>query len=184
MNKIRLKEGQEVWAKFIVANPIPDSEGDIHLETNNGWDLWEKPEEIMTEIPEKPVVPQFVADYIEYAKTTFCSLKGTISFDEIYAYNYATWSRDKVKLRAWMSIEENQEVFAKAWLFGYEVEQENLYYVNIPNVYHGDFGYSEEYGNYSFYNKNAATNVRFQLTESEIKENHTWAWKWAKPVEE
>lgn len=65
MNKIRLKEGQEVWTKAIVANPKFDSEGYINLKLEDGLGFWVKPEEIMTEMPEKPEIPKFVADWID-----------------------------------------------------------------------------------------------------------------------
>lgn len=82
----KFKKGQEVWVKAIVVNNEPDFQGYTHLKSKNDWQFRVKLEDIVTEIPKKPIVPQFVADYIKYAKTTFCSLKGSISFDDIYIY--------------------------------------------------------------------------------------------------
>lgn len=187
MNKIRLKRGQEVWTKVIVVEPIIDVDGEIQLSGGEDANFWSKPEEIMIV---KQEIPQFVADYIKYAKTTSCSLKGTISFIGLYTTNYANWSRDKVKLISWMSDEENQEIFAKAWLFGYEVEQEKLYTVEIPNPNNTSPKYKlmlvkgingvEILRDY--YNEKRDQYI-FQLTESEIRKDFEWAWKWAKPVE-
>lgn len=95
-----------------------------------------------------------------------------------------------MKLISWMSDEENQEIFAKAWLFGYEVEQEKLYTVEIPNPNNTSPKYKlmlvkgingvEILRDY--YNEKRDQYI-FQLTESEIRKDFEWAWKWAKPVE-
>ncbi len=123
--------------------------------------------------PPKITVPKFVAEWIERVRDKALNL-----FD---AYQSLI---DDDRVKEWFIKPAHFDLFARAWLDGYEVEKEKLYYVNIPNVYHGDFGYSETFGNYSFYNKNDATEIRFELTESEIKQNHEWAWQWAKPVED
>ena len=76
--------------------------------------------------PQKLVVPKFVAEWIEYAKKKGDSL--VISFKpwNLYGIEYS-------KVDRW--IEDNQETFARAWLDGYEVEKEPLYYVKLPVVY-------------------------------------------------
>ena len=131
--------------------------------------------------PEKPVVPQFVADWYEENKDYFewnlYNLCVQFNFDE---------SELNSDVAEWFGHSKNKpfETLVKMKLYGYEIEKEKLYYVNIPNVYHGDFGYSETHDNYSFYNKSDATEVRFELTESEIKLEHEWAWQFAKEVEE
>ncbi|MFZ7175788.1 DUF1642 domain-containing protein [Streptococcus hyovaginalis] len=140
--------------------------------------------------PEKPVIPKFVADWIKYSKTTFAPFIGSVCFDGLYTANYANWSRDKVKLKSWMSDEENQEIFAKAWLFGYEVEQEKLYTVEIPNPNNTSPKYKlmlvkgiNGIEILRDYHNEKSDRYISQLTESEIKEDFEWAWKWAKPVE-
>ena len=131
--------------------------------------------------PEKPVVPQFVADLYESIKDDFeykvyeLCLQYKHRGDEL-PQGVAWWFGD--------SRNKPIETLVMMHKFGYEVEKEKLYYVNIPNVYHGDFGYSETHDNYSFYNKSDASEVRFELTESEIKLEHEWAWQFAKEVEE
>ena len=130
---------------------------------------------------EKPVVPQFVADFYESIKDDFeykvyeLCLQYKHRGDEL-PQGVAWWFGD--------SRNKPIETLVMMHKFGYEVEKEKLYYVNIPNVYHGDFGYSETHDNYSFYNKSDASEVRFELTESEIKLEHEWAWQFAKEVEE
>lgn len=73
--------------------------------------------------PEKPVIPQFVADWIEYCKFTHVDLQHALIVGDVYFYNYAN-QKDFSKLKAFLETENNQENFARAWLFGYEVEKE------------------------------------------------------------
>ncbi|CAM2760315.1 phage protein [Streptococcus acidominimus] len=122
--------------------------------------------------PQKVILPKFVADWIELCKDREYSLRDALEHPMLPP-KVDLWLLGEGELITYT----NQETFARAWFFGYEIEQEKLYYVNIPNVYHGDIGYSKEYGNYSFYNKDDATIIRFELTESEIKEQIEWAWK-------
>ena len=65
--------------------------------------------------PEKPVVPQFVADWIEMHKRNAPFLK------------YLFTNNQDEELQNWLVTDENQNSMAKAWLFGYEVEKEKLY---------------------------------------------------------
>lgn len=73
--------------------------------------------------PQKPVVPKFVAEWIEYAKKKGDSLAISFKPWNLYGVEYS-------KVDRW--IEDNQETFARAWLDGYEVEKEPLYYVKLP----------------------------------------------------
>lgn len=160
MNKQEAKQKLHNIA-FAKMNTIPDD-----LKLANVMQVIDQIDE-----PQKVVVPKHIADKIEYCKDA----EGYGLFHTMdYCYQY----KDSAE---W--LECNQETFARAWLDGYEIEQEKLYYVNIANVYHGDFGYSERYDNYSFYNKSDATEIRFELTESEIKRYHEWAWQFREEVE-
>lgn len=71
--------------------------------------------------PKKVVVPQFVAEYIEYCK-----------HEKFYALHGAYNNMDD-RLKCWRFKGNNIELFAKAWLYGYEVEKEKLYTVELPN---------------------------------------------------
>ena len=70
--------------------------------------------------PEKPVVPQFIDTWIQGAKYNGFDLYEAMTDDEM-SDKVATW------------IVCNSEIFAKAWFFGYEVEKEKLYTVELPN---------------------------------------------------
>ena len=64
--------------------------------------------------PQKPVVPQFVADYIERTKEEGYHLLG--------AMGTIMTSRRK-NLYEWFYEDDNIELFARAWIFGYEVDE-------------------------------------------------------------
>ena len=140
--------------------------------------------------PEKPVVPQFVADWYEEHKDDI----------EYNLYNLCTDFREqklRVDLHVWFGDDNNKpiETLVKMKLFGYEVEYEvekkKLYTVEIPNPDYPDKG--------KFVlckNKSGKVFIKwtclddwefweeFQLTEEEVKEKFNWAWQFAKEVKE
>lgn len=75
--------------------------------------------------PQKPVVPQFVADYIDFKKTYDFHIYGAMRVIEDHY--------DK-RVQEWF-YEGNIETFARAWLDGYEVEKEKRYLVKAKGVY-------------------------------------------------
>lgn len=81
----------------------------------------------------KPVVPQFVADWIEYCKFTNVNLVRALFISDIDFYNYGS-QEDCSKLKEFLGTETNQEIFARAWLDGYEVEKEVRYTVRLKGV--------------------------------------------------
>ena len=74
--------------------------------------------------PQKVTIPQFVADYIESEKDSECGLLGSMK-DVPY--------EDNAELRKWFYKGGNVEVFARAWLDGYEIEKEERYEVLLCN---------------------------------------------------
>ena len=80
--------------------------------------------------PDKPVVPQFVANYIEYTKVN--------EWDLLEAMDDVAYEDDK-DLRKWFN--NNTENFARAWLDGYEAEEEKRYYVRFKGMESDDFNY-------------------------------------------
>ena len=83
--------------------------------------------------PQKPIVPQFVADWIKYCKFTNVDLYHALEMGDLHFYNYAN-QKDDLKLKEFLETEKNQEIFARAWLDGYEIEKEKRYLVNVKNV--------------------------------------------------
>lgn len=68
--------------------------------------------------PSKVKVPQFVADWIENSKQEKRNLRNALN-------------NGSEKMRLWLLDQENYDLFARAWLDGYEVEKEKRYYVKI-----------------------------------------------------
>lgn len=82
--------------------------------------------------PEKVKIPQFVADWIKYCKFTHVNLQHALIVGDVYFYNYAN-QKDFSKLKEFLETENNQEIFARAWLDGYTIE-EKRYMVKVKNV--------------------------------------------------
>ena len=80
--------------------------------------------------PQKVQVPQFVADWIEYSKYTDVTLVRALLVEKVDLYNYAN-QKDSKELKEFLKVEGNQELFARAWLDGYEVEKEPKYTVKF-----------------------------------------------------
>lgn len=81
---------------------------------------------IRLEKPQKVAIPDFVADWIGYCKMRKISLAHALyRSDESVDKRVFCWVVDSL---------DNQEIFAKAWLFGYEVEKEKRYTVKIKAV--------------------------------------------------
>lgn len=134
--------------------------------------------------PDKPVVPQFVADFYEENKDDleYSLYKLCIDFHE---------KKLRADLYGWFNDDNHKciETLVKMKLFGYEVEKEKLYTVELPN-------------NGGYYHivlvRNAIGEIKLinteniiwkesdyaQLTEAEIKQDFDWAWQFAKEVEE
>lgn len=79
--------------------------------------------------PEKPVLPQFIADWLEVCKEN-------IGFSLASAMSHSTslMKAQPNKVQGWFNLKDNQETFAKAWLFGYEVKKEKLYEVFLKRT--------------------------------------------------
>ena len=92
------------------------------------------------------------------------------------------------ELKEWLDFSDNQNLMAKAWLYGYDVETEKLYTVEIPD--------QNSYVYYRYLSRNdngicidASNDAKWkqkkrnQFTESEIKQDFDFLWQFAKEVE-
>lgn len=133
---------------------------------------------------EKTVVPQFVADWYEECKDYF-----DFNIYGFYKYFYSQGKHEEIK--KWLDNAENKaiETLVKMKLYGYEVEKEKLYTVELPDpnggghvilCKNGDGTVSIAFSSVARWR--GSKNV--QLTESEIKKDFEWAWEFAKEVEE
>ncbi|HGQ6616217.1 TPA: DUF1642 domain-containing protein [Listeria monocytogenes] len=126
---------------------------------------------------ERLVVPQFVADWISRCKQKGYDLFLSIDYDDsdmpYEMYNWLTFS------------DENQEILARAWLDGYEVEKEPLYYVQLIQ---GICGYlNVRNDGIQFLNSRGQTaELKTRFTEKEIKAMDKGGayWQFAVLVEE
>ncbi|EGX8273624.1 DUF1642 domain-containing protein [Listeria monocytogenes] len=128
---MRFKEGDKV--EFIdqgelkqgVVTEIKASNFDISYQVKSEFmgTLWVTERDLVAPTPVLKV-PQFAGDWISRCKQKGYDLFLSIDYDDsdmpYEMYNWLTFS------------DENQELFARAWLDGYEVEKEPLYYVRLP----------------------------------------------------
>ena len=77
--------------------------------------------------PQKVVVPKCVADWIEECKNDDFHLFGAME----------AISSNQKKLDYWFREDDNMELFARAWLDGYEVEEEKRYIIKLKGVPNG-----------------------------------------------
>uniref|UniRef100_UPI003F693F15 DUF1642 domain-containing protein n=1 Tax=Streptococcus pluranimalium TaxID=82348 RepID=UPI003F693F15 len=150
--------------------------------------------EIINQIdePKTPVIPKFVAEWIRYCKSNKLTLLG--AFDPVSENGIGlanTFTGEVWKGVDW--AKRNQDIFACAWLFGYEVEKEKLYTVEIPNpnrkgdnrfFLHKDPKTGKILLCKGNFNKNKNKNL--WLNESEIRKDFEWVWQagFAKEVED
>ncbi len=71
--------------------------------------------------PQKVTVPQFIADWIEECKNDDFHLFGAME----------EMSLHQKKMDYWFREDDNMELFARAWLDGYEVDKEPKYTVKF-----------------------------------------------------
>ena len=101
---------------------------------------WEDVKEILEQLdePEKVKIPQFVADWISFVKTNGLKFKNTYGFyeeiapsDDVYRVMYYIFKESIADkgIRKWVA--DNIDTFARAWLDGYEVEEEKRYVVKV-----------------------------------------------------
>ncbi|EAE0012247.1 DUF1642 domain-containing protein [Listeria monocytogenes] len=130
---------------------------------------------VKAEEPEQVVVPQFVADWISHCKQKVYDLFLSMDYEDsdmsYEMYNWLTFS------------DENQEIFARAWLDGYEVEKEPLYWVQLIE---GSSGYlNVRNDGIQFINSSGQTaELKTRFTEKEIKAMGERYWQFAVPIEE
>ena len=135
--------------------------------------------------PEKPKVPQFVADWYEEHKDNF-----EYSIQCLCVHGCLPVR----KIQTWFDNEDNKpiETLVMMHKFGYKVKKEKLYTVELPNpngggyikVYLGKYQNGKvglyEWNGYSFWKQEE----KAQLTEAEIKEDFAWLWQFAEEVGE
>lgn len=85
------------------------------------------------EEPEKPVVPQFVADWIEVCKEHL-----TTSLYTAMSPNFMKENNQSFNFILWIKKTSNQDLFGRAWLDGYEIKKEPIYVIKAKNATNKD----------------------------------------------
>lgn len=121
--------------------------------------------DIITQIdePEKPVVPQFVADWIESHKETFSDASAIDMYENLTLDNKNGYYHD-----VWLWAIGNHHDFIKAWYEGYEVEKEKLYTVKLKA---NDQVLSKHYGTIGFVQSSIALSQSYiQFSKSDLEQ--------------
>ena len=121
-------------------------------------------------LPKKVDVPKFVAEWVEELKKSHSNL----------AWVWKVYPNEP-EIKKW--LESNTEKFMRAWLDGYEVEQEKLYTVEIEGVSSGKLFKNIRTNEYLFHIGNGFNGYTDKLTETEIKQKDERLWQFAKEVE-
>lgn len=130
------------------------------------------------EEPQKVVVPKFVAEHIEYLRGINSPMRDLYNIDWI----------DNNQLGQWLYNEPGaDDLLGRAWLDGYEVEQEKLYTVEIlgASLFKA---ISDNHVRFEMVDKYHITSVSSpytyisKLTEKEIKSVDERLWQFAKEV--
>lgn len=127
-----------------------------------GWAVYVYIEELIKSLDEpQPVkVKQFVADWIENSKQEKRNLRNALN-------------NGSEKMRLWLLDQENYDLFARAWLDGYEVEEEKRYLVSLKN---GQPLVKSQSGNTLYFNQNI-TAGNYKFTRKELEDaNFGWVF--------
>lgn len=119
--------------------------------------------------PQKPVIPQFVADLIEEARIYEWDLDDL--FEQISQYSGSS------EVSIWFYTLGNIDVLARAWLDGYEVENEKRYLVKMKGVagYGRYLNKALSSGEYFFASENEVGLYKTKHTKKEL-ENSGFGW--------
>ena len=142
----------------------------------------------------KPVVPQYVADWYKDIKDNFyLNLEYRVwdKFEMLAVNNNCVPEKPlSDDFTHWYYNTKNAiQILINMHQFGYEIEKEKLYTVEIPNP--NSKGHNKIYlckddttgkvylckGTF-----NPKKNKNLKLTEAEIRKDFEWAWQWAKEV--
>lgn len=146
------------------------------IEIENSFEHWVGyygAKELIEQIePEKPIIPQFVADWIEVCKEHL-----TTSLYTAMNPNFMKGNSQSFDLILWIKKTSNQDIFARAWLDGYEVEKEKLYTARLKLVTFEEESYLKKHcrkDDFSIGNSSEFGNYQTSFTQSELEELNVW----------
>lgn len=186
-----LKIGDEVFVKGVVSDKTFNIHGNkkfkirtTPFEDVNGFIA--KNKLILPNQP-KPEVPQFVADWYEKNKEDFESVLFRIGWE----YHEFEGICKGSEFGKWLERSKKPfQTLINMHQFGYTVQKEKLYTVEIPNpnvignehtvLMKNGFG---QIVMLRVYGDDWKTDKSYQLTEAEIRKDFDWAWQRKKEVE-
>lgn len=120
---------------------------------------WEDVKEIFEQLDEpQPIkIPQCVADVIEDAREKSPELEDALHY---------TWGNGTKEFTEWYNKKSNRDLFAHAWLDGYEVEKEKRYIVSLKN---GQPLVKSQSGDTLYFNQNI-TAGNYKVTRKQLEE--------------
>ena len=171
---------REVWLKAIVGEFEQDfshakwREGYEQGKLEGAWvgNQLKDADKIRQEL-NKPVIPQFVAEIIEYYKGQNATLYDALR-EKNFNKQYNEWL---------MNEQDAYNKVARAWLFGYEVEKEKKYEIKLLNRNDGDLylvnqnaNLADKYGHFSpvvllFTKSTFFSEKCYKLTKKEVVSN-------------
>ena len=111
--------------------------------------------------PEKVKVPQFVAEIIEYYKKQNATLYDALR-EKNFNKQYSEWL---------LNEQDAYDKVARAWIFGYEVEEEKRYRVKIKgNIKENMLVYGELLERYYFTKSLSLDNAIYSHTRKELED--------------
>ena len=119
--------------------------------------------------PQRATIPQYIADKIEYCKESD-------GYDLFHAMDY---SYNFKECASWLEFKDNIEIFARAWLDGYEVEGEKRYKVEVKgmNRINGCLANNKKLGTWYFGISGNSNNHRTHHTRKQLEEaNFGWVF--------
>lgn len=106
----------------------------------------------------KPVIPQFVADWIEEAREITYNIRGAIEM------------APNGRVKDWLEL-KNVNIFAEAWVNGYAVEKEKRYLVKLKGIFKGCEYLNFKFGRvWTFSNEEENEEYRTRHTKKELED--------------
>ncbi|AVS33423.1 DUF1642 domain-containing protein [Listeria monocytogenes] len=182
---MRFKTGDKVefiWSgklKQGVVTEIEETKNAIYYQIKYSGDMgmtWLDERDLIAPAPVLNV-PRFADDWIKHCKQREYDLACLLDYED---------SDMSAEMNDWLCLEEsNQWLLARAWMDGYEVEKEPLYYVQLVNKITGYLNVRS--GGYLFLSTiHQNRTIKTKFTEAEIKamDKGEAYWLLRKPVEE
>ena len=155
---------REVWLKVIMSEFKQDFS---HAKWREGYEQGKL--EGMVE-REKVTIPQFVADWLKENDLREETLGEQSVFDVFDSLKNDSKNGYYENVKRW--IDENGDLFARAWLDGYEVEEEKRYEVklkNVPDLF-GILNFGKHSKEWLFSDSNTNNHHRTTHTRKELEE--------------